>query len=84
MEEEIIKPVSRELLQKELTEDKLLRATNKSHNDIYVISAHNAPKVMTEIGRLRELAFRAAGGGTGKAADIDEFRSLRSVRCVPI
>ena len=76
MEEEIIKPVSRELLQKELTEDKLLRATNKSHNDIYVISAHNAPNVMTEIGRLRELAFRAAGGGTGKAADIDEFDTM--------
>ena len=76
MEEEIIKPVSRELLQKELTEDKLLRATNKSHNDIYVISAHNAPNVMTEIGRLRELAFRAARGGTGKAADIDEFDTM--------
>ena len=76
MEEEIIKPVSRELLQKELTEDKLLRATNKSHNDIYIISAHNAPNVMTEIGRLRELAFRAAGGGTGKAADIDEFDTM--------
>jgi hypothetical protein len=28
---------------------------------------------MLEIGRLRELAFREAGGGTGKEADIDEF-----------
>ncbi len=39
----------------------------KSHNDIYVVTAHNAPNVMREIGRLREIAFRAAGGGTGKS-----------------
>ena len=73
MEEEIIQPVSKELLKSELTEDRLLRTTNKSHNDIYVVTAHNAPNVMLEIGRLRELAFRKAGGGTGKSADIDEF-----------
>jgi hypothetical protein len=47
--------------------------TNKSHNEIYVITAHNAPNVMKEIGRLREIAFREAGGGTGKSMDIDEF-----------
>lgn len=28
---------------------------------------------MQEIGRLRELSFRKAGGGTGKSVDIDEF-----------
>ena len=47
--------------------------TNKSHNEIYVVTAHNAPNVMREIGRLREIAFREAGGGTGKPLDIDEF-----------
>ena len=73
MEEEIIQPISKEVLRSELTPDKLLRTTNKSHNDIYVVTAHNAPNVMKEIGRLREVAFRAAGGGTGKAVDIDEF-----------
>ena len=73
MEQEIIQPVSKELLKKELTPDKQLRMTNKSHNEIYVITAHNAPAVMREIGRLRELAFREAGGGTGKELDIDEF-----------
>ena len=31
---------------------------------------------MQEIGRLREVAFRTAGGGTGKAADIDEFDTM--------
>ena len=73
MEQPIISPISKELLKSELTDDKQLRMTNKSHNKIYVITAHNAPNVMREIGRLREIAFREAGGGTGKEMDIDEF-----------
>lgn len=73
MEEEIIQPVSKELLHRELTPERQLRMTNKSHNEIYVITAHNAPHVMREIGRLREIAFRSAGGGTGKSMDIDDF-----------
>ncbi len=73
MEQPIIPPVSKDLLKSELTSDKQLRMTNKSNNQIYVITAHNAPNVMLEIGRLREIAFREAGGGTGKEADIDEF-----------
>ena len=59
--EEIIKPVSKELLKAELTEDRRLRMTNKSNNQIYIITHQNAPNVMREIGRLREIAFRAAG-----------------------
>ncbi len=73
MEEPIIRPISKELLKSELTPDKQLRMTNKSHNQIFVITAHNAPNTMLEIGRLREEAFREAGGGTGKEVDIDEF-----------
>ncbi|MBQ6205287.1 MAG: GNAT family N-acetyltransferase [Prevotella sp.] len=73
MELPIIPPVDRELIKKELTPDKQLRMTNKSHNIVYIVTAHNAPNVMREIGRLREEAFREAGGGTGKEMDIDEF-----------
>ena len=73
MELPIIQPISKELLKSELTSDKQLRMTNKSNNEIYVVTAHNAPNVMNEIGRLREIAFREAGGGTGKDMDIDEF-----------
>lgn len=73
MEEKIIEPISKELLKSELTPKRKLRMTNKSNNEIYVITAHNAPNVMKEIGRLREVAFRMAGGGTGKSIDIDEF-----------
>ncbi len=47
--------------------------TNKSHNEIYIVTANDSPNVLKEIGRLREIAFREAGGGTGKSMDLDEF-----------
>ena len=71
--EDVIAPVSKELLKAELTEEKRLRMTNRSHNQIYIITAQDSPNTMREIGRLREIAFRAAGGGTGKSMDIDEY-----------
>ena len=71
--ENIIEPVDRKLLEAELTQDRFLRKTNAADNDIFMIDAHNAPNVMLEIGRLRELTFRNAGGGTGKSVDIDEY-----------
>ncbi len=73
MEEAIIQPISKELIKRELTPERQQRMTNKSHNEIYVITANDSPNVMKEIGRLRETAFREAGGGTGKSMDIDEF-----------
>lgn len=76
MEQEIIQPIDKELLKSELTPERQLRMTNKSNNEIYVITAHNSPNVMKEIGRLREIAFREAGGGTGKSMDVDEFDTM--------
>ena len=73
MEQPIIDPIPTEELLAELTPDRLLRPTNKGHNLIYVVDAHTAPAVMREIGRLREISFRQAGGGTGKSCDIDEY-----------
>lgn len=73
MEQPIIPPVDKELLKAELIPERRLRLTNKSNNSIYIVTAHNAPNTMREIGRLREEAFRAAGGGTGLECDIDEF-----------
>ncbi|WP_311354772.1 GNAT family N-acetyltransferase [Alloprevotella tannerae] len=72
MEETIIAPVERDLLAAELTPERKLRTTNKGGNEIYVVTYHQAPNVLREIGRLREIAFRTAGGGTGKACDLDE------------
>ena len=69
----IIAPIAPELIMGELTPDKLLRPTNKGRNNIYIFSAHEAPHTMREVGRLREEAFRAGGGGSGLACDIDEY-----------
>ena len=71
--EQIIPPVDKELIKSELTPEKRLRMTNKSNNQIYVVDCHDSPNVLREIGRQREEVFRAAGGGTGKALDLDEF-----------
>ncbi len=70
---DIIAPVDKELLINELTPDKFIRKTNRSNNDLYVITAHDSPNVMHEIGRLRELSFRYAGGGTGEEIDVDHY-----------
>ncbi len=72
----LIEKVDRKLILAELTPDKFLRRSNKGDNDIYVVDAHSSPNTMREIGRLREIAFRDAGGGTGNPSDIDEFDTM--------
>ncbi len=67
----IIAPVETKILLHEL-EGHLLRPSNKAGNLIYDITAHECPNVMREIGRLREISYRAGGGGTGKELDIDD------------
>ena len=70
---QLIQPIDRETLKAELTADKFLRPTNKASNQIYIITAHNSPNVMREIGRLREMSFRLWGGGTGEEIDVDSY-----------
>ena len=71
--ERIIEAVPVADIRRELTPDRFLRKTNKGGNEIYVVDGREAPAIMREIGRLREIAFRGAGGGTGKECDIDHF-----------
>ena len=68
---EIIAPVDRTLLLAELTPERKVRNTKKASNEIYIFDATECPMLMREVGRLREIAFRAGGGGTGDEADID-------------
>ncbi len=70
---DIIAPLPKEAIYAELTPDKLMRKTNKGGNEIYIVTHHDSPSVMHEIGRLREITFRDAGGGTGKETDIDAY-----------
>ena len=69
----IIDPIPINLLEKELTKSRFVRNTNNANNEIYILNFHNSPNVTKEIGRLRELTFRNAGGGTGKNCDIDDY-----------
>jgi len=71
--ENIIEKVDVNLLKQELTPNKFVRTTNFGDNHIYIFSHQDSPNLIREIGRLREITFRQAGGGTGKALDIDEF-----------
>lgn len=73
MIQNIIDPVPVEAIMDELTCDKFFRKTNNAGNEIYIITAHDSPNIMREIGRLREISFRDSGGGTGLDCDIDEF-----------
>ncbi len=71
--ENIIDPIDKTILKRELSPDKFLRKTRKGDNEIFVVDNWNAPNVVQEIGRLREVTFRASGGGTGKSIDLDEY-----------
>jgi len=72
---EIIPPTDHKLLKQELTKETFVRLTNYGNNEIYIVDANNAPNTLREIGRLREIAFRDAGGGTGKDCDLDAYDS---------
>jgi len=69
----IIPPNNVKDIEQELNENTFVRNTNKANNEIYIVNYHNAPNTVREIGRLRELTFSEAGGGTGKEIDIDDF-----------
>lgn len=68
----IIAPIDRNKIESELTDERFIRKTNYGDNKIYIVNHHIAPHVMLEIGRLREVSFRSAGGGTGEEVDVDE------------
>lgn len=71
--ETIAPPVEKTLLEKELTKETFIRDTNFGNNKIYIFTAHESPNLMQEVGRLREITFRDAKGGTGKSIDIDSY-----------
>ena len=62
-----------EELMAELSSIGMLRKTNNANNEVYLFDHHSSSLLMHELGRIRELTFRHAGGGTGKALDLDEY-----------
>lgn len=72
--EPIAAPATAESLARDVEALAPVRLMAKSGDlSAYLAQAGEIPSVLGEIGRLRELTFRAAGEGTGKASDLDEF-----------
>jgi hypothetical protein len=69
----IMKAADQDLLAKELLRCTFLKNTRYGNNEIYLFDYRVSKHLMLEVGRLRELTFREAGGGTGKEADIDGY-----------
>lgn len=72
-----MKPIPEALPREQITEElsriRLVRQTNNGNNEVYIFDNNSSPLLMREVGRIREITFRHAGGGTGKDIDIDEF-----------
>ena len=71
--QDIIPAIPLDILEKELSKERFVRVTNNGSNHLYIVNHHNAPNVVREIGRLREVTFRESGGGTGLDCDLDHF-----------
>lgn len=69
----IIAPIDPQLMKQELTEDLFFCEAAHGNAKVYLLDNLTAPNVMKEIGRLREMAFRQGGGGTGEPMDLDRF-----------
>jgi len=69
----VVEQLPKDQIIAELTPDRLLRKTNNGNNEVYIFDNNTSPVLMHEVGRVREITFRHAGGGTGKDLDIDEF-----------
>jgi putative hemolysin len=70
----IVPPVPREELEEEvgaLAPDQRLAANGEM--EVWLAPAERIPRILHEIGRLREFSFRAVGEGTGAAIDLDSF-----------
>lgn len=71
--EEIVPPIDTELLSKEINTLEEMCILNIGPYSLYFCDAPSIPNIINEIGRLREIAFRSVGEGTGKAIDLDKF-----------
>ena len=70
--ETIIDPVDRALLVEEINRAPELKEASRGAIKVYCVDC-TYPVILREVGRLREIAFRKGGAGTGKACDLDEF-----------
>ncbi|UXI03314.1 lysophospholipid acyltransferase family protein [Photobacterium sp. TY1-4] len=71
-EKTVAHPEDRQEIRLELKASQLLGETRDNHR-IQLCDFDQAPVVMREVGRLRELTFRKVGEGTGSKRDLDKY-----------
>jgi putative hemolysin len=76
-EKNIIHPVDRRFIKRELNNSELL-GISKEGMQIYLVQKETSPFCINEVARLRETTFRKVGEGTGKKLDIDKFDGMYS------
>ncbi|MCE3007483.1 MAG: lysophospholipid acyltransferase family protein [Bacteroidetes bacterium] len=65
-------PVDTAILRDELARMPECVISTHRNLDVVIFDADQAPGLLMEVGRLRELTFRSVGEGTGKAIDLDK------------
>jgi putative hemolysin len=71
--EDIIEAVNHSLIVQEVSAISDCKTLSYDHFDCFVASSDRIPNILREIGRLREVTFRAVGEGTNKSIDLDEY-----------
>jgi len=67
-------PILQELVEADITNLKENNSIIRQGDyEVFVASAKEIPNALQEIGRLREITFRAVGEGTGNSRDLDEY-----------
>ena len=72
------RPISRPIFKRRLKEEiqslpRKQKLTQQGRFSVYYADAGQAPLLVREIGRLREITFREVGEGTGQPSDLDRF-----------
>ncbi|WP_405211444.1 GNAT family N-acyltransferase [Dokdonia sp. Asnod2-E02] len=72
---EIVTEISSDLIEDEILRlrEKDRRLLQSKNYEVYLAPAQEMPNILQEIGRLREITFRAIGEGTNEAIDLDKF-----------
>ena len=71
----IVTPVDSEVMivEVEALKTKDCKLLTSKNYEVYLAAADDIPNILREIGRLREITFRAVGEGTNEAIDLDTF-----------
>jgi len=71
--DEIIPAIPADIIRNEIAAIQEFKTLSYDNFDCYVVGSQYIPNILQEIGRLREVTFRAVGEGTNRSIDLDEY-----------